>query len=493
MPFHLMRYLATLVSCLTASGLCGEEQMVVNSENAEYNGQLITLNGHVFIEHELGNLRADRIILNPEIHDKKVQAKHLLLQNNVIISIKGGGQLRCSKAEVDFTTLQGIFSGNAEQEFVSYTESFTDNTEKPTTVVLKSRQMAVQIAKEIRGSIIKSVSAEQDVTVSYNDDILATADEAAYQRMAPAENEACPGLISLRAKGDNGVCRVTNHNGDMIAADHLCIDTTQRKMFFAYPKGALYLGEKKTERLDFSGDALTWDEGQNLLTLSEHVAIHQNELGTLTSDRDVQIKQRVLNKKKQLDTIESHGNTTLRYMEPEKQLAHILTCHGKVLVDHKNLVTTMESPRDAQGNVLEGKKVSFHDHMGEIYADKLTIHYAKQENSLKPTALKLEGNVHLLNRTAIDSENKTDFMQYALADTVEYTTQAKEISLSAHTGNRVLFFDRVNNLQVSAPALKIRRDEATQKESIQGIGNVRFSFQKQEIEAIKKQFHLTPE
>jgi hypothetical protein len=90
------------------------------------------------------------------------------------------------------------------------------------------------------------------------------------------------------------------------------------------------------------------------------------------------------------------------------------------------------------------------------------------------------------NNGAIEPGKTKAFLEYALADVVEYSPQTKEVQLSALNKGRVLFFDKVNNLQISAPALKIKRDAVTQKDSIQGVGDVRFNFVKHELDKMKK-------
>jgi hypothetical protein len=183
--------------------------------------------------------------------------------------------------------------------------------------------------------------------------------------------------------------------------------------------------------------------------------------------------------------IESTGPTVLTYANEEEKVVHTLTCPGLLTVDHQLLKTTLECPRDQNNNVLFGKQIVFHDSMGEIYADLLTVYYTMAEDSPTPTKLVLEGNVQMFNRGG-DPDKNGAFLQYALADVVEYTPQAREVYLVASDKKRVLFFDKLNALQVSATSLKIRRDQETKKESIQGFGDVRFSFVEKELEMINK-------
>ena len=93
----------------------------------------------------------------------------------------------------------------------------------------------------------------------------------------------------------------------------------------------------------------------------------------------------------------------------------------------------------------------------------------------------------MLNRFAGLEEDR-DLHQYAIADIVEYVPKTMEMSFFSSNNRRVLFFDKVNNIQVSAPALKIKRDAATKKDTIKGMGDVRFSFAENEARTAQKTF-----
>src|SRR5262249_30835599 len=85
-------------------------------------------------------------------------------------------------------------------------------------------------------------------------------------------------------------------------------------------------------------------------------------------------------------------------------------------------------------------------------------------------------------------------VQYALADRVEYFPKNQEALFSTKgSGRRVLYYDTANDMQVSAPALRIKRDQVTHKDSVKGIGDVRFNFVEHEIdqlEQLRKRFAL---
>lgn len=498
----LCGFAVNLLSLDASETLDEDAVMVVDSDVADYNGKKITLSGHVVVEHELGVISANWIEVIPQTIDKKVRFNTLTMKEDVEVALKDGGQLSCANAILDYIVLQGQFEGTAQQQYVVYTENCPDKAGASVPLTVKSKHLLVKIDQskstvQHSHSCISAMTANDSVTVNYNHDFIAAADLATYHRL-PQENwntsanQQMPGLVTLRAAEENALCQVTNRNGDMIQANTICIDIVKRQLFFVYPKGVIYTlsDTGKQNRVDFTGDTMTWDDQKNVLTLCDHVVVSQQGIGQLNTEKEIRFFQYPMKGMKRLRSIESTGPTTLVYTDEEKELVHTLICYGLLLVDHEHLQTVMESPRDEYGNVIEGCQVHFQDHMGEIYADKMVIKYEIVNHSPSPTKMILEGHVRLMNRCAVDMDKQGPYLQYALADKVEYTPHAKEVSLTANGKGRILFFDKLNNLQVSAPGLKIRRDQTTKKESIQGIGNVRFSFVEKELEEMSKYFQL---
>jgi hypothetical protein len=493
-----MKTVITLIALLILNTLSANDiVMTVDSNIADYNGKMISLNGHVIVEHELGKITADNVEISAEEADSPSNSHFLTMKDNVNISLKDGGVLSCAFAEIDYNTLEGHFHSNEKQEYVVYTEKKSDKSSAP--LVLKSRQMVVEIAKgDIKTEkpscrFINAIFANNQVTVNYQNDFTAAADYATYQRLEPTNesdsSKQMTGLIALRAENEGGQCQVMTRRGDLIKSSHICIDTIKRQLLFAYPKGALSPSQGQ-QRIDFSSDTLIWDAKENILTLRDNVIVNQQGLGILTNDKEIQITQNASKTGKQLRSIEANGVTVLTFLDEERLLSHVLVCNGKALIDNQANKTFMDSPRDANGKVLENQQISFKDDMGEIFADKLTIDYTMIDDSPLPTKLFLEGHVQILGRKKVSNEDVGAFLQYAISDEAEYCPQSKELKLSATGKKRVLFYDRVNSLQISATQLKVRRDQTTNKESVQGLGDVRFSFVQQELEQMKKQFQL---
>jgi hypothetical protein len=134
--------------------------------------------------------------------------------------------------------------------------------------------------------------------------------------------------------------------------------------------------------------------------------------------------------------------------------------------------------------------VYFEDSGGDMYADHVQISYEWNNQQLIPTKIILNGNIKLMNRFDGHSQQINSILHYAMADQVEYFPHLQKVILSGQNGHRVLFFDKVNNVQISAPAIKIQKNKEDNKFSVQGIGDVRFTFIETELSQFKERFNL---
>lgn len=498
-----MNYLRfiSILSLTFACSLAGQdndqaEQMVISSGEAEYDGQSISLVGQVIVQHGLGKISAHRLSVMPAEQDnQKTRFSRLNIHDDILIEFQGGGQLECQQAEVDYLKLKGNFLGNSAHPDVIYSNVGEAGQERPALIV-KGHDMQVELVRQplpgatIPKTLVKNVLAHQQVRVHYNQDYLLLADRAFYERLLT--DKATAGILKLTAQEELPYCLLTNRNGDNIQAHTIRVDTIQRQLYLDDPKGVLHIeqGKKPPQNIQFSADSLIWNDEAQFLNLKGHVNVKQDEVAQINTEHEVIINQAQVDGKKVLRSIVSPQETTMTYQDKMKELTHTILCYGQLVVDHERLITTMQSPKDEFGKTPLDKQVYFEDALGDMYADHVQLYYSWQDRELVPAKIVLEGHVKLLNRFDGHFQESSSILQYALADHVAYFPASQEIVLSGQNGNRVLFFDKVNNVQMSAPALKIRRDEQNQKSSVQGIGDVRFTFIEKELNQLRQRFSL---
>ncbi len=468
--------------------------LIIDADFVDYNGKLIKLNGKACVNHELGQVQAENILLIPENEDKKLRFASVKMHDEVKIDLQDGGQLSCTEAEIDYHTLTGQFLGGALQPYVSYIENIKGRD--PNTwakLEVKSSKMAIRLQPEsaqVSSLVIHEIKAEHDVCVNFNNEFFALADHALYARkdlQSHAKKNPQSATLSLQAN-ESGICQVSNRNGDIIDSKKITLDTSTRELQFESPKGFLFASHEEEAQCEiaFSCDSMTWKEPQDLLILRDQVIVNYKGIGTLTNPNEIRIQRQLIQGHKQVSLIDCVGQSELNYQDEKKGEKHKLTTHHRFVLDHQHQQAHLSSPRDSDNNVLEDFQVHFTDPMGEIFADEVFITYKEINKTMTPVKLLLKGHVWLLSRTSVDKEDPGKILQFAVADRIEYDIPTKEMLCLADLNKRVLFFDKNNNLQISASSVKAKRDLHTHKDSIQGIGDVRFSFIEKEYEQLKK-------
>lgn len=480
------------------SSLQKEDTMIVNSGEAQYDGKSIVLIGQVKVEHSLGHISANRLSVLPSIHkDKKNKFGLLKISENVQIQLKDGGMLSCQHAEVDYGQLQGIFLGNETQPDVVYMSQGEEKTGK-SFIEIKSNKMNFALIREtistdtrIRTGV-KQIEADQNVRVNYNQDYVLLADHAFYQRSSE-EKLSKAGLLTLTVKEDLLTCTMTNLNGDRLSAHEIQINTVDRKLWLKQPVGLLYTKReaRPVQSLEFSAQELIWDDLHQNLLLKEQVDITQNHSLHIQTNYEIFIAQAIVEQKKTLRFLRSPHETRISYSDAKKDVNHKIYSPGPFIIDHERQEMTMQSL--ILPSINETQQVYIEDMLGEMYADRVVLYYQWQNNQLVPEKMILEGNVKIMNRFDGHRDEVGSILHHALADRVECFPKHQEMLLTSTAGNRVLFFDKVNNIQMSAPSLKVRHDSTTQKEIIQGLGDVRFTFIEKELEQFKAHFPFQKE
>ncbi len=468
---------------------------IVNSGEAEYNGQEISLTGDVVVQHALGKISAHHFTLSAPDNNKKYKFSYLTMQDKVLIEFQNGGQLSCDKAEVDYEKLQGMFLGSEEQPDVIYSisEKNAKDNQKMAPLVIRGRQMRIDFIRAIENNSsskaeLNQIQIDGQVRVNYNQDYLIQADKAFYQHNLLETKNLKAGTLLL--SGNPGAfCETSNLLGDQILAKTITIDTKNQLFDLTEPHGILANRNRNQEqKLKFLADLMSWDNKELMLTLTGHVDVGDNNNLHLKTDHQLIITHRLVNGKKEIRTIECPQETEMTYFDAKE--LHKVTCHGALLIDQENSQIRMHSPKDEQGHVLTTRQVLFDDLMGEMCADQVQMIYEKHDQQFQPKQINLIGNVQIFNRFNGHVQESSSVLQYALADELEYLPESQDMLLTGKNGNRVLFFDKINSLQMSAPALKIHFDKTTHKESVQGIGDVRFTFIEREFNQLKERFRM---
>jgi hypothetical protein len=418
-----------------------DDSIVVNSGDIQYDGKEFVLVGEVVVEHSLGKISAHRLSFESmRDNDKKNRFGLLKISEDVQIelysspdghskempeslekrgvSMKGGGQLNCQKAEIDYANMRGNFLGNEASPDVSYRHSkVAENGQERPSVEIKSSRMNLQFIKDPIASkpplkaLVKEIEADGNVRIFYGQDYLLFADHALYSL------EGANKVLTLTPRGERSTCRVTSFNGGCLDASVIQLRVVDQVLVFSDPVGTFPLNREgdPVQALKMNAKELIWDDREQNL-------------------------------------------------------------HFKGDKNHQ---------------------VFIEDALGELYADTVFIKYASENSRLVPLKMTLKGHVRLINRFDGHIEESGSILHYAVADYVEYMLGPQEVLLLGEDGNRVLFFDVVKNIQMSAPGLKVKHNLSNKEKkgspqgmSIQGMGDVRFTFIEKELDQLKSHFPL---
>lgn len=447
--------------------------VVVNSDNAEYDGAKIALHGSVVVNHPVGVLAADEVVMKPKagIDDELASVE---LHDNVALRLTEGGHLSCSQAYVDL-----IKSSAQCRDNVVYTEHVEGKQGEKIPVIMKCKMLSLAFdGGEDKAQLkdrVHEITALDQVTISYNHDFIASGNKAVYHRLPAEPTVDFPGTISLTSDEGSGSCLVTNLSGDMLYASAIGIDTRDQCLALENPRGTMLNAD--SNEWTVRSDVATWQENRGILTLTGHVEIHDPTMGVLQTNNEV----RLISSGKKWVRAEAEGESTLTYKAPNVKT---LKCYGLCILDHEKMEARLLSPKDEDGRPLLDQQVHYTDEKGEFYADRAFLKYTVEGKETKPVLITLSGNVKILNRIG-DREK-----QFILADNVEYNPATQLMILKATKGRRVLLYDDENEIQMSAQGAKIIRDAITKKDAIEGIGDVRFHLADFELTKLEQQFSL---
>lgn len=463
------------------------------ADHAKYSGRTLKLSGSVNGKSAGIEVKADKAA----VEGFGAGSEQVGLKGNVDIGFEGHGNLTCYDGEIDLSALTGVFRKGSGDVQAKYIEHLSEGKGKPKLFAVSADQIEGRLIKGSGESprqsrlAIGSLVGQGNVLIEYGSDVTAQGDRAVFVNDLEQQGKQIAGTVVLTSHQEGNKCSAADGSGNVVDADRIDVDIGKMTSLFQQPKGRLGGHGEAARDVDFSADAMVWDDTAMTLTLTGDVELTQGGVGKLTTDKEASIALHKTDGKKSVRAIDAQGNSILTFIDSGKELEHTLKCYGKIKVDHVKMEAQLHSPKDDEGHIVEGQQVYFQDEKGEAQADRVFIKYEETEKKLSPVRIVLEGNVKIVNKVANSKEENTFSQQYILADRVDYLPQTKEMIFKAEKGRRVLLYDKNNNIEVSAPALKLVRDRVADKESVQSIGGVRLNFVEGELEQLRQHFKFT--
>lgn len=487
--------LLLLITTLLPSPAFTRVELSVDSRLLDYDGKSMKLEGDVHLEHDLGRIAAESVLLQRDRSSNSNSLRTFKLMDNVSIDMKDGGTLLCGDAEIDYASLTANFSGHLSDEKVTYLDSFSGQKSEEIPIKVESKLMGMNLAKEGKAHTIDNVTAREGVILQYGDTYTAFSDEALFQRkLSKQEYPFKPGFcgeVILRPWGKNGVCKVVHRAGDSIDAGKIRFDGRHETLYCEAASGTVHSLTKdlKANDIRFQSGLVQWREKSGILKLSDQVLIDQEAVGRrIEAEDEVTLWCETASSGNLVHEIQSNGHTTITYSGDAGEHSQKLFCSGGIHLNQVAMKTLLYSS-SVNGKIPEDQQVVFQDALGEIHGDTVFIDYESVGEKIRPVMMRVIGNVKVMNRSQIDIDTGKSSVRYAVADEAEIFFHPHEMTLSSWENNQVLYFDKMKNMQMSASKIVAKRDD-TGKDSIEGVGAVHCLFDEKELARLTKAFHI---
>jgi lipopolysaccharide export system protein LptA len=418
-----------MIAFLIASAL-------LTSDHFHYDGNKAHLEGHVSLDHPWGKILSDKADLEYDPKKQKGPFSQIELQGNVDLK-KETLSIKCDRASLNCLKSEGVFWG------APILKAFYIIKEKP--FYLESKEAWVKVVNNELNELI----ASGDVKIEWDKRIKAS---GPYLYVTRVDTQY---IIEL--KPDPIVVLDDVHE---IKGTQVKLKSQDEAVEVEKPRGKLKQGE-----IEIEADHMVW--AGSILTLKGNVKIRLKDQGTLMTDSTLRLKR---GSDLVWETVEVDGPLSFSKVESDKEKSFNLIASKGAFGNLRNHEITFYSQ--------PGKPVHLIDALGEAYGDTLTLYY--KEKALDKVVL--QGDVYLSH--ILNSEVERS---YARADQVSYDPKIYETILESKDG-RVFIFDKVNQVEVSAPRIRLIRDPVTKKESIKGEGDVRFELLQNEFLELKKRF-----
>jgi hypothetical protein len=437
------------------SSIFAEENYTIASEKASFDGNTLSLSNNIQIEHTLGKLCAKEAFL--EDADKKDFRLHL--KGDVALFLKTGAVLKSEDATFDSNSSKITFSSLKTK--VSFEDTILSKNNKKNKITLSCHNIDCLFSnfKTFEKTSLKDISY-----LSFLDDVHLTYDDFNFfgEKATLQKDELNNSIILFYPKKD-GLCHF-QYEKNQIETLFAKINLKEKNLFLEKPKGLLSSDDKS---IFFSCNTLKWQNFNQNLFLEGDVFIDYKENGFLKSDAVTLVKN---SQKNDISKILAQGKTNISLVNKNNEVTSELSCNGTIELDNeKGYILAINSQKNED-------QLIFQDGMLTLSAKKASLSYTpahKLQNVL------LEDNVRFIYH------QKDAKIGCGIANKVFYDPSSKEIVLSSLDKKKVLFWQDDDSIRLSAKEIHISQKD---KDSIKGIGDVRFAFNFEEEKLIKEIF-----
>lgn len=450
------RLMGALLLLWTAAFANGINPLNVRSDQCDIADGFFRLSGNVRVEDDTHSAQAQMALLFAS--DNRVD-----LMDKVSLLRMDGEEISCERASLFLSQDKATFSGSVQLKF------------EPAGAFVRSDDMEISWKE----GQIESCGAKGSVHIQFESTGFASGGSAHFMRLADLSHiypeHKFPGVLTLTAE-PMPFCHVQMDTGDVLFAKELRLSIPVQTLHGDEVHGTVRDSVKNTT-MHYRARRCFWDQNENIITLSENVSLEDAVFGRLHSVKDVEIYRDPLTGDTQ--KVVCRGTSTLVLEDGRR-----VRCYKSIFLDVDKGEISFESPARI-GRTYPRKQVVYTDQSIRIAADRMQLKYGQDKDGLQVQHITLEGSVQMEQDTpGIDPVH-----QYALADRVEIFPKEKRVSLYAVENSSVIFYDEIQEMQISAPAVHgVRGKDSDTRGIWRGEGNVRMSLAEEEVEALKARF-----
>ncbi len=446
----LLFFLGIFFPLSGTNSLCEFQADSIGSE-----GKTITLTGNVSILHRLGKITCDSAIVERKEEGKEKLPASICLKDNIELFLKPDSTVSCARGMIDFVQNK-IFLYSEEEHPVRYSGSIDDSEITAEKFMILGG--LVTFSLDSKGEI-ELVEVSQGTFLEIDKEITVKGERAVYK---PDDR------LSIYPS-EESFCVITGMHGIQARASLVEWNFPEKKMTFLSGSGSGSFTD--TIQPEFRADKIVWDKGASVFTFSGYSRLEQKEKMIFFNDDHIDF----FYDKEGLTSIKTAGKSRLLGNKKLQSDCFFIT-EGDICVDHRLGCVNIGSTRN---------QIVFKGNIGEVSGDYLSLYYSLGEAGFIPEKILIRDNVKFMG--------PDNAKQFALADLIEYSKITGEWKLQAKSNGKVLYYDKINNMQMSAPGVLYKKGTGLEKDIIQGSGNVRFRFMERELDLLKKRFNLSEE
>lgn len=445
-----------------------------SSEMIEFSNNNLHLKKNVLLKNKDFKLLSDEARIQfIKKNDKEIGFSTVSLTGGVEAYFKNGGKFNSSTALLDQNKLiaQALVDGF---EKVSFSHPFAIRNKKG-LLNISSFKMEALLLPEMEGqkTPLKTIYGKGEVVFSIDDWLRMTGDDFQYTPMATKDSN-CFGQAYFEISSLKSKISFIYEKSLLVYGKKAIYDPSIGKLLVYQPEGSFLLFTKEGEHnFFFEADELTYDFASGTLELMGQIALESLNFGkiyvlgelTVSLDKDP----------KKFKMIHAEGK--IKYCFGES----LLNLNGVAAFDPILKKFSLEKKGKEQIHYLRED--------ADFYADHAFISFKKDSLKFIPEKCSLIGDVKGVHKAA--SKNERDFkpIQYVVASVIEMDFLNNKMEMRAEKPSRVLFYDKINKMQVSAEGLKLSMDVNRTFQFAKGIGDVRFRFVETELNEMKKKFN----